>query len=115
MKETRFGAVVANVMSVAARGLGLFLWYFLRLIYRGEPKVVAGFAAVRGGDCPADLADRAMTDSALNPLLLSIAVVAMFALVWGGIRTWRGGERQKGVLMVIAALVLLGNLLIWSI
>jgi hypothetical protein len=44
MKETRFGAVVANVMSVAARGLGLFLWYFLRLIYRGEPKVVAGFA-----------------------------------------------------------------------
>jgi hypothetical protein len=56
-----------------------------------------------------------MTDSALNPLLLSIAVVAMFALVWGGIRTWRGGERQKGVLMVIAALVLLGNLLIWSI
>jgi hypothetical protein len=44
MKETRFGAVIANVMSVGARGLGLFLWYFLRLIYRGEPKVVAGFA-----------------------------------------------------------------------
>jgi hypothetical protein len=43
MKETRFGAVIANVMSVGARGLGLFLWYFLRLIYRGEPKVVAGF------------------------------------------------------------------------
>lgn len=43
MKETRFGAVLANVMSVGARGLGLFLWYFLRLIYRGEPKVVAGF------------------------------------------------------------------------
>ncbi|MDP5277977.1 hypothetical protein Q9Q95_03495 [Sphingomonas sp. DG1-23] len=44
MKDTRFGAVIANVMSVGARGLGLFLWYFLRLIYRGEPKVVAGFA-----------------------------------------------------------------------
>lgn len=45
MKETRFGAVVANVLSVGTRGLGWFLWYFLRLIYRGEPKVIAGFAA----------------------------------------------------------------------
>jgi len=43
MKDTRFGAVIANVLSVATRGLGLFLWYFLRLIYRGEPKVIAGF------------------------------------------------------------------------
>ena len=43
MKETRFGAVIANVLSVGTRGLGLFLWYFLRLIYRGEPRVVAGF------------------------------------------------------------------------
>jgi hypothetical protein len=31
------------VLSVATRGLGWFLWYFLRLIYRGEPKVIAGF------------------------------------------------------------------------
>ncbi|AQR72554.1 hypothetical protein [Sphingomonas sp. LM7] len=46
MKETRFGAVMANVLSVGARGLGLFLWYFLRLIYRGEPKVIAGFVGV---------------------------------------------------------------------
>lgn len=43
MKEKRFGAVVANVLSVGTRGLGLFLWYFLRLIYRGEPRVIAGF------------------------------------------------------------------------
>jgi hypothetical protein len=43
MKETRAGAVIANVLSVATRGVGLFLWYFLRLIYRGEPKVIAGF------------------------------------------------------------------------
>jgi hypothetical protein len=61
------------------------------------------------------MADRAMIDPALNPLLLSIAVVAMFVLVWGAVRTWRGGDRQKGVLMLIAALVLLGNLLIWSV
>ena len=44
MKETRFGAVIANELSVGTRGLGLFLWYFLRLIYRGEPRVIAGFA-----------------------------------------------------------------------
>jgi hypothetical protein len=56
-----------------------------------------------------------MMDPALNPLLLSIAVLAMFALLWGGIRTWRTGDRQKGVLMLVAALVLLGNLLIWSV
>ncbi|MCX8478136.1 MAG: hypothetical protein MT490_20285 [Sphingomonas sp.] len=43
MKEKRFGAVIANVLSVGTRGLGLFLWYFLRLIYRGEPRVIAGF------------------------------------------------------------------------
>jgi hypothetical protein len=46
MRETRFGAVLANILSVATRGLGLFLWYFLRLIYRREPRVVAGFAGV---------------------------------------------------------------------
>lgn len=42
----RLGAVTANVTSVLTRGVGLFLWYFLRLIYRWEPKVVAGFATV---------------------------------------------------------------------
>ncbi|WP_448665045.1 hypothetical protein ACG3SL_10330 [Sphingomonas sp. CJ20] len=46
MQGSRFGAVIANILSVATRGLGLFLWYFLRLIYRGEPKVIAGFVAV---------------------------------------------------------------------
>ncbi|MBB5708871.1 hypothetical protein [Sphingomonas xinjiangensis] len=55
-----------------------------------------------------------MLDPQLNPLLLSAAVIAMFALVWGGIRTLRN-DRQRGVLMLVAALVLLGNLLIWSV
>lgn len=55
-----------------------------------------------------------MTDPALNPILLSIAVIAMFALVWGGVRLLRT-DRTKGVLMMIAALVLLGNLLIWNL
>ena len=55
-----------------------------------------------------------MFDPALNPLLLSIAVLATFALVWGGVRTLKT-ERTRGVLMLVAALVLLGNLLIWSV
>lgn len=46
MRETQLGGVLATVLSVATRGLGLFLWYFLRLIYRGEPKVIAGFVGV---------------------------------------------------------------------
>lgn len=56
-----------------------------------------------------------MMDPQLNPIMLTIAVLAMFALVWGGIHTWRGGDRTKGVLMLICALVLLGNLLIWAL
>jgi hypothetical protein len=56
-----------------------------------------------------------MTDPTVNSLMLSIAVIAMFVLLWGGVRTFRGGDRQKGVLMLVAALVLLGNLLIWTI
>ncbi|HVJ02876.1 MAG TPA: hypothetical protein VM662_11885 [Sphingomonas sp.] len=55
-----------------------------------------------------------MPDPSLNPLMLSIAVVAMFALVWGGVRTLRT-DRQKGVLMLVCALVILGNLLIWRV
>ena len=50
-------------------------------------------------------------DPALQPLLMSLAVIAMFALVWGGVRTL-GTDRTKGVLMIVCALVILGNLLI---
>ncbi|MBO9622686.1 MAG: hypothetical protein J7500_08230 [Sphingomonas sp.] len=55
-----------------------------------------------------------MLDPSLNPLMLSIAVLAMFALVWGGVRTFRS-DRLKGALMLVCALVILGNLLIWQI
>lgn len=56
-----------------------------------------------------------MFDPALKPIYLSIAMLAVFALVWGGIITWRRDDRRKGVLMLICALVLLGNLLIWTV
>lgn len=46
MKATPLGAVLASILSVLTRGLGYFLWYFLRLVYRGEPKVIAGFIGV---------------------------------------------------------------------
>lgn len=56
-----------------------------------------------------------MFDSRLAPIFLSIAVLAVLALVWGGVATWRRGERQKGVLMGICALVVLGNVLILTV
>jgi high-affinity Fe2+/Pb2+ permease len=48
--------------------------------------------------------------------LLSIAVLATFALVAGALHLLiRRGERKQGVLMLIAAAVLLGNVLVWTI
>jgi hypothetical protein len=52
--------------------------------------------------------------SGLSALLLSIAVIAVFALTVGGIRLVRLGERGRGILMILAAAVLLMNVLIWS-
>jgi hypothetical protein len=46
---------------------------------------------------------------------LAILMLAAFALAWGGVRLIRRGERQKGVLMVVCALVALGNVLIWTV
>jgi hypothetical protein len=47
-------------------------------------------------------------------LLLSVLVLAAAALVWGGIVQIRRGVR-RGWLMLIAALVLTGNVLIWAL
>ena len=53
-------------------------------------------------------------DFLLSPsLVLSLAMLGVFALVFGAIAIWRKGDnRKQSVLMVIAALVLLGNVLI---
>jgi hypothetical protein len=56
-----------------------------------------------------------MTDPAVNSMMLTLAVIAMGALVWGGVRTFRSGDRQKGALMLGCAAVILGNLLIWNL
>lgn len=49
-------------------------------------------------------------------LLLSIAVIAAFLLGGGGM--WlivKRADARKGALMLIAALVLLGNVMVWAI
>ena len=51
---------------------------------------------------------------AIATVTLAIAVAAACLLVAGGIRLIRLGEfRQKGWLMIVAAMVLVGNVLIW--
>ena len=47
---------------------------------------------------------------------LALAMLAAFLLVAGGIRLIRRGEhRQQGWLMVVAAMVLVGNVLVWTV
>ena len=49
-------------------------------------------------------------------LLLSVMMIATFLLAGGG--AWlavTGRDRRKGVLMLVAAAVLLGNVLVWTL
>lgn len=49
----------------------------------------------------------------MSEIILSIAVLAVAALIWGGVRLIQAkNEVRKGRLMIIAALVLLANVLI---
>ena len=48
--------------------------------------------------------------------MLSLAMIAIVALVWGGsVLLRRGNDRKRAILMLVAAVVLLGNVLIWSL
>jgi len=48
-------------------------------------------------------------------ILLSVAMLVVIALAWGGIfLVRRGTDRKRAVLMLVAAAVLLGNILIWT-
>ncbi len=54
--------------------------------------------------------------SGLVSAFLSIAILAAFALTGGGL--WLMTKRRelgKGALMIICALVLLGNVLVWTV
>ena len=47
---------------------------------------------------------------------LATAMIAAFLLVLGGIRLIRRSEyRQQGWLMIVAAIVLIGNVLVWTV
>jgi hypothetical protein len=51
----------------------------------------------------------------LSATLLSIMVIAAFALAGGGLyMLTKGRDTKKGVLMLVAALVVLGNVVIWT-
>jgi high-affinity Fe2+/Pb2+ permease len=47
---------------------------------------------------------------------MAIAMIAAFLLVIGGVRLLRQPEdRKRGVLMLVAAAVLVGNVAIWTV
>ena len=47
---------------------------------------------------------------------LALAVIASFLLVLGGIRLARSRQtRARGALMIVAALVILMNVMIWTV
>ena len=57
-----------------------------------------------------------MTESGPVSAMVTIAAIAAIALVWGGIRQVRQPEsRLRGILMIVAALVLIGNIVILSL
>ena len=49
-----------------------------------------------------------------SPVFPSIAMLGAFAFIAGGIAMIRRGERRKGGLMLVMAVVLVINVLIWT-
>jgi len=57
-----------------------------------------------------------MPTSGLGATFLSILMIAAFALAAGGIHLLvRRKDRKKGILMLAAAAVALGNVLVWTL
>ena len=47
---------------------------------------------------------------------MALAMIAAFLLAIGGVRlTMRKDDRKRGMLMIVAAAVLVGNVLIWTL
>jgi len=54
--------------------------------------------------------------STFSSAALAIAMIAAFLLVLGGIRLMRERQsRRRGVLMMLAAVVLITNVMIWTV
>jgi hypothetical protein len=52
--------------------------------------------------------------SQFGSAIAALVLAAVVLLAWGGVRTLPR-DRTKGVLMLVCALVILGNLLIWTV
>jgi hypothetical protein len=74
----------------------------------GEWWIVSRSASVR---------DMTPAASPLTSILAAVMMIAVFALTWGGIHLLRRSraDRIKGVLMLVCAAVILGNVLIWTV
>lgn len=48
-------------------------------------------------------------------IVLTLLMLAAFALVFGGVTLLRRGQRSKSVLMLVCAAVMVGNVLIWTV
>lgn len=56
-----------------------------------------------------------MLSQSIFDILLSVAMLVVIALAWGSFFLLRRGtDRKRAVLMLAAAAVLLGNILIWT-
>ena len=52
----------------------------------------------------------------METLAPTLAMIAALALAGFGTRlAWRGPDRRKGLLMLVVAAVLLGNVVIWTL
>ncbi|MDE2436150.1 MAG: hypothetical protein KGM49_07820 [Sphingomonadales bacterium] len=51
----------------------------------------------------------------MSDTILSILVLAAFAMVIGAVAWWRRGMRKQAALMLVLALVIAGNVAIWVI
>ncbi len=47
--------------------------------------------------------------------ILALLMLAAGILIFGGIRLIRCGERGKGMLMILCAIVMVGNVAIWTV
>ena len=52
----------------------------------------------------------------LAGMAMAVAMLAAFALMFAGAKlAMRPEDRKRGVLMIVAAVVLVGNVLVWTV
>ena len=51
----------------------------------------------------------------MGDMLLSIVMLAGFALLAGAVMVFRHGDRRRALLMIVAALIMFANVAIWMI